>query len=174
MSPLSSISKQLTLTWIHELPSRPSVSLSVQWAQWHPMTHLIGMYECSLGASEICCAYPHGPWVLSSPVCWWFSWTVSHRQYVLHPSTYRFGKLSFWNKDWCFQPQEIIYIIMMREMNRAQDGFQPSCPVFCQETFWQACFFVTSLLDITKNRELLFSIRELKKPASLCSKYIWK
>ena len=49
--------------------------------------------------------------------------------------------LSFWNKDWCFQPQEIIYVIMVREMNRAQDGFQPLCPVFCQETFWQACLF---------------------------------
>ena len=38
------------------------------------------------------------------------------------------------------------------------------------------CFFlVTLLFDITKIKEkLLFSIRELKKPACLGSKYIWK
>ena len=36
-------------------------------------------------------------------------------------------------------------------------------------------FFVTLLFDITKIKEkLLFSIRELKKPACLGSKYIWK
>ena len=36
-------------------------------------------------------------------------------------------------------------------------------------------FLVTLLFDITKIKEkLLFSIRELKKPACLGSKYIWK
>ena len=36
-------------------------------------------------------------------------------------------------------------------------------------------FFVTLLFDITKIKEkLLFSIRELNKPACLGSKYIWK
>jgi len=157
-------------------PSWSSVSLSVQWAQGDPMTHFIGMHECSLGASVIVCAHPHGPRARCSPtdLCRWFSWPVSHGQYFLHLSTYGCGKLSFWNKDWCFQPPEIIYIMIMRGRNRAQAGFQPSCPAFCQETFWQACSFVTSLLDVTKIRELLFSGRELQKPTSLSSKYIWK
>lgn len=119
-----------------------SVSLPVQWAQWHPMTSLIGMQSTGKVPMKFAVhiRMDHGPWtalqtcVDDSPG----QFPIDNIFFICPHMDLE--NLSFWNKDWCFQPQEIIYVIMVKEMNRAQDGFQPLCPVFCQDTFWQACF----------------------------------
>lgn len=133
-------------------PSWSSLSLSVQWAPLHSMVHLIGMCECSTGAGEICCAYLHESRAQDSPadLCWWFSWLVIHWQYFLHLSTYGFGKVFFKNKDWCSLPQEIIYIIMMREWTEHRMVSSLYILYFVMRHSGKLAF-VTSLLENWRN-----------------------
>lgn len=132
---LNSLSKLKSIN----VPSWPSVSLSVQRAQWHSMAHwTVCGSAVQVPARVGTCPWAAGP---GQPCrCTLMMLLASSPLAIFSPSVH------IWIWKTVLLKLGLVFLApgdnlcnYPEGMHRAQDGFQSLCPVFCQETFWQAC-----------------------------------